>query len=112
MSASPKYTQFPPCLNNSWLRLCSITGATLETIPSELLACNYLERLRLPSTGITSIPADLSKLAALEELNLANNPIADAKDFSVLSELTRLKWLVLAGCGLTEVPESAMQLRT
>lgn len=90
------------------LRVLKLDGpiyppSQLATFPVELYQLENLETLCLSGNVISTLPDDLSRLAALRELDLMSNRL---KHFpKSLTQLARLETLYLWGNQLEEIPE-------
>eukprot|EP00698_Gefionella_okellyi_P003570 TRINITY_DN1335_c0_g1_i1.p1 TRINITY_DN1335_c0_g1~~TRINITY_DN1335_c0_g1_i1.p1 ORF type:complete len:867 (-),score=151.57 TRINITY_DN1335_c0_g1_i1:2032-4632(-) len=95
---------------DSWLRLCSISGATFGKVPEELLTCQHLEKLRLPSCGIQVFSPDLANLRLLDELSLNCNPLVDdIPDLIFLKSLQKLRILQMSSCNIGQIPAALVE---
>ena len=76
-----------------------------------LAALMQLRKLSLAACCLTTVPAVLSGLTALEELDLGVNQLGEeGSSMAQLATLTRLRSLSLQGCSLTTVPLALSRL--
>jgi Leucine-rich repeat (LRR) protein len=65
--------------------------------------------LDVSSCQLSSLPAELALCTALEELNVANNPLGALPPW--LGDLTSMRVLVIDGCGLHTLPAELVAVR-
>jgi Leucine-rich repeat (LRR) protein len=86
--------------------LCASSDAlTASQLESRLRAAKATRALNLRGCGLREIPAEALDLGStLKTLDISSNKDID---LSGLSSFTRLKKLIVSGCGLTALPECA-----
>ena len=83
-----------------------VTGINLSynllngSIPADLSLLTNLKELNLQNNNIANIPQELGDVTSLELLNLSNNPINGPLPIA-LANLGNLQYLILSQCGLT-----------
>jgi hypothetical protein len=82
----------------------------LREVPSEVAQMTKLRRLHLEDNELASLPSFVSKLARLETVNLSGNPLGNAATLRTLSELPRLKWLMMWDCFGGALPKEIGEL--
>lgn len=79
----------------------------IKEIPADIGRLAELEELLLPVNAISSLPKEIRKLKNLRVLDLTDNPISKVDD---ITSLTRLEHVSLCGANITEMPADLRKL--
>lgn len=98
--------EFPKdCLRVANLRLLTLDGCGLESVPMEISAlAGSLQKLVLPSNKLRSLPPQLGALAALQQIDVSKNALEALPD--CFAAMLKLKELSVAHNKLQALPAS------
>ncbi|XP_071736259.1 uncharacterized protein [Rutidosis leptorrhynchoides] len=89
----------------------SLSNCKIQCIDSSIKSCTELRELRLAHNEIRTLPSELTRNTKIQNLDVGNNLIMRWSDLKILSSLTNLKNLNLAGNPVAEKDGLAKKIK-